>query len=300
MSYSPPRGRRVPHHPTTIGPLRESWPEYHTRLPRPAQTMIGGPRPAQTMIGGAIRNFSPPRRYRVGVTCGPRCVTSVVHNQQMTTQHLSDRTLTCYAHAVATVIRAAQSRIVGRHRNNFDDLVCEITSEFGYEGGDVFRVLETICPRKRLQCVGRDPREVSHILEGRPLVACFSLTESQWCKFTDFFKRCPRGTLSSDDLGPDYGDRLDGHAVAIIGFGQEREVDCNGWEREVEYFKMKNSWGRDFADDGYFRVEKNAFEYAGLEFVDVFYTLDDISETEHAAYESYVSEFMSGKSPFRI
>merc|ERR1712118_344043 len=114
------------------------------------------------------------------------------------------------------------------------------------EGYDVVEVLETICPRKRLQSAVRSPLEVLDILEDRPLVACFWLTQRQWDRFSYFFERYPRGKLSSDDLGPaDPDERQDGHAVAIIGYGQDRGVD---------YFKMKNSWGRDFADDGFFRV----------------------------------------------
>jgi len=212
---------------------------------------------------------------------------ALVHNQKVTTQHLSDSESTCYAHAVATVIRAAQDRIVGRYVNDFDDLVCEITSEFGYEGADVVGVLETICPRKRLQSAVRDPSEVLSILEERPLVASFWLTQTQWDNFSRFFKENPRGKLSSAYLGPaDPRDPRPGHAVAIIGIGQDRGA---------YYFKMKNSWGRNFADYGYFRVAFDAFG-PEVEYVDVFYTFNDISEREHAAYESAQNHLMSLRS----
>merc|ERR1711870_58511 len=113
----------------------------------------------------------------------------------------------------ATVIRAAQDRIVGRHKDDFDDLVCEITSEFGYEGGFPDRVLEVICPRKRLQSAVRNRREVLSILEERPLVLCFCLTPTQWDNFDVFFKKTRSGKLTSAHLGPDDPEEpLEGHA----------------------------------------------------------------------------------------
>jgi len=54
-----------------------------------------------------------------------------------------------------------------------------------------------------------------------------------------------------------------GHAVVVMGYSK----DCQG---KIVY-KIKNSWGEDFASKGYFYIEADGLTCGFYEFVDVFY-----------------------------
>lgn len=65
--------------------------------------------------------------------------------------------------------------------------------------------------------------------------------------FRVFFEAGPAAVLQAEDLrGPAFG-KIEGHGVVITGESQ------NAWF-------IKNSWGDEFADDGYFRVAKGAID----------------------------------------
>lgn len=60
--------------------------------------------------------------------------------------------------------------------------------------------------------------------------------------------------------------KLGGHAAVIVGWGEEREA-VGG--RMVKHWVMRNSWGKRWADDGFFRVEQNIdFELSRLQNLD--------------------------------
>jgi len=60
----------------------------------------------------------------------------------------------------------------------------------------------------------------------------------------DIFKSYNGGIISS----PDCTTNLD-HAVLLVGYGSE---DGN------DYWTVKNSWGPDWGEDGYFRIARDA------------------------------------------
>lgn len=53
---------------------------------------------------------------------------------------------TCYAHAVATVMRAAEKRVVGRELHKHEEIVSPIINKFGMNGADVERFFSTNVP----------------------------------------------------------------------------------------------------------------------------------------------------------
>jgi C1A family cysteine protease len=53
-------------------------------------------------------------------------------------------------------------------------------------------------------------------------------------------------------MGGTCGTHLD-HAVTVVGYGSAN-VTVNGSVQELEYFKIKNSWGQGWGEDGYIRL----------------------------------------------
>ena len=188
---------------------------------------------------------------------------------------------TCYANASATVLHLSMKRILGREGGypDFYKLREEFINRFGSDGANTLLVLQKMCPKYRLHCQKVDPMgAMKAITSSRPVVARFRLTDHEWDSFGAFFKRNPKGILTKREI--DITARppntpLGGHAVVLTSF-------------DSECLRLLNSWGEDWADMGFFRVE-NA-DVLGLEFVDVYWTITDLTEEEKTYYEKHGSD----------
>ncbi|KAI9341263.1 hypothetical protein DFJ73DRAFT_961535 [Zopfochytrium polystomum] len=191
---------------------------------------------------------------------------------------------TCYAHATATVLHLALSRIVGRVPPSFAQLRDAIIAKHGKDGGRVVTVLAEMChpntvlPGRsdRLRFAEVDERGARRaVLALRVVVASFRLRDSQWKAFGEFYKDSPKGVLTSDRLPPpDPREKLEGHAVVLIACKRNHLV-------------FLNSWGKDFADGGMFRVKDGSVlsnPDAPMRFYDVYWTLADVTDGEKRAY----------------
>mmetsp|Transcript_103400 Transcript_103400/g.183264 ORF Transcript_103400/g.183264 Transcript_103400/m.183264 type:complete len:367 (+) Transcript_103400:485-1585(+) len=182
---------------------------------------------------------------------------------------------TCYAHASATIVRSAEKRIVGRRLVSHEDLVGKIVQKYGCNGGHVKRVLQDECPSRCLRFKESSKAEAQVALQlGRPVLAAFYLTESQWTAFSTFFDSEPRAVLEQLPTR-EQSDTTSGHAVVIVG-------------QEGGNWKFKNSWGDTFADDGYFRVSKICFDRMQSIYFDVFFYESELSEEDRLAYSSHL------------
>ena len=184
---------------------------------------------------------------------------------------------TCYAEAAATVLHLSMTRIRGREGGcpDFFTLRDEIVKEFDPEnypeGVPTIRVLQKMCPKYRLRCKQVNHKEAMQaVSSNRPVVATFRLTEKEWDRFDEFYddESNKKGILTKREIDitarppktPDFG-----HAVVLTSFNSE----C---------LRLLNSWGEDWADMGFFRVQKT--DVLGLKFIDVYWTEDDLKEEE--------------------
>ncbi|XP_045169090.2 uncharacterized protein LOC123531864 [Mercenaria mercenaria] len=187
---------------------------------------------------------------------------------------------TCYANASAAVLHLAMHRILGREDGypDFEFVRKDLIRRHGTEGANTFSVLKEVCPLYRLQCQQVDTDgAMDAIAAKRPVVARFRLTDEEWETFGTFFKKNRYGILKQRDLdikrrAPDA--ETGGHAVVLTSYNSE----C---------LRLMNSWGDCWADMGFFRIE-NA-EVLDLDFIDVFWTLNDLSEREKKYYSKHGS-----------
>ena len=191
---------------------------------------------------------------------------------------------TCYAEAAATVLHLSMTRIRGREGGcpDFYTLREEIVKEFDPEnypdGVPTIRALQKMCPKYRLRCKQVNHKEAMQaVASSRPVVATFRLTEKEWDSFEDFYESNPKGILTKKEIDitarrpktPDFG-----HAVVLTSF-------------DSECLRLLNSWGEDWGDIGFFRVQKT--DVLRLEFIDVYWTEDDLKEEEKTYFKTFGS-----------
>ena len=191
---------------------------------------------------------------------------------------------TCAANAAATVLHLSMTRIRGREGGcpDFCTLRDEIVKQFHVEkypkGVPTIHVLQKMCPKYRLRCKRVDYKgAMKAVASSRPVVATFRLTEKEWDKFEDFYESDPKGILTKKEIDitarrpktPDFG-----HAVVLTSF-------------DSECLRLLNSGGDEWGDMGFFRVQKA--DVLGLQFIDVYWTEDDLKEEE----KTYLKKFGS-------
>eukprot|EP01083_Nonionella_stella_P100328 282830_1 len=208
---------------------------------------------------------------------------------------------TCYANASAMGMHLAMCRIQHRDKDDvtdFESLREEIIAKHGTNGYSTRKVLKEYCPQYGLRYQMWKPLKESDkddgkegldavvreiICQRRPLVATFKLQNPlQWAKFTDFFRQNPTGILTKKDLQINMKDEeIDGlkggsHAVVLI----RCQRNC---------LVFMNSWGTDWADNGFFRIQ-NTDVLRKMRFFDVYWTLDDLSDDQKSVYHEYCKD----------
>ena len=191
---------------------------------------------------------------------------------------------TCYAEAAATVLHLSMTRIRGREGGcpDFYTLRDEIVKEFDPEnypdGVPTIRALQKMCPKYRLRCKQVNHKEAMQaVASSRPVVATFRLTEKEWDSFEDFYESCPKGILTKKEIDrtarrpktPDFG-----HAVVLTSF-------------DSECLRLLNSYGEDWGDMGFFRVQEA--DVLGLQFIDVYWKEDDLKGEEIIYFKKHGS-----------
>ena len=191
---------------------------------------------------------------------------------------------TCYANASAAVLHLAMKRILGREGGypDFHKLKEDMIETYGIHGADTSKVLQEMCQQYRLHCKDVDIKgAMEAVVKKRPVVARYCLTHDEWMAFRKFFNDKPKGILKQNELDVRKrpislsSSELEGHAVVLTSFNSE----C---------LTFMNSWGQNWGDNGFFRVQ-NA-EVLQLKFIDVYWTLNDLTEREKEYYRKHGPE----------
>lgn len=206
-------------------------------------------------------------------------VSLTVHDQQDFAD-MNDHTHrgTCYAHAIATAVRAAESRIKGRKIEAHHKMVMRLVRKHGTKGVTVptaLTILKDECGPRRLQHEVVAPDMASSVLKlGHAVLLQLFLSDEQWEQLSGHFRSSPNSVLRS--INPaEHASSDGGHMAVIVG------QDTTAWN-------VKNSWGDDFADKGFFKIGKDVLPNAT--FIHVYFLSEDLGEEDHAAYQKYCSD----------
>ena len=189
----------------------------------------------------------------------------------------SQKERTCYANAIAASICIASARVFGRPKLNFSEVLQKIIKKYGSNGGQTFHILKEYLPNYKLHCKKVDENGAREaIMKTRPCVATFHLTAQQWGNFSKFYKENKEGILTKEILNENnvYKDEVSGgHAVVLAHISKD-------------YLTFLNSWGKEWATNGYFKV-KDA-NVLNMDFYDIFWFISDLSKEEIEMYNNYM------------
>ncbi|CAF3121366.1 unnamed protein product [Rotaria socialis] len=186
---------------------------------------------------------------------------------------------TSYANAVAAVFHSAMSRIVVRENGvpGYDKIRKKLIKDYGEHEVIIEDVLRKWCPIYRLRYERIEELDARQTIEAeRSVLATFSLSEEEWIDFSKFYKTYPTGILERKDLGMHSSLANEcNHAVVLT-------------KSNTTYLTFMNSWGTSFADNGFFKVRDQSV--LNLSFYDVYWTLEDLKESEIRAFQSMCAE----------
>ena len=117
----------------------------------------------------------------------------------------------------------------------------------------------------------------------RPILATFYLNENEWNAFGNFFSQNKNGILYPKDLkkyyDPKKTDETGSHAVIIMELKRDPDFP------DLRYFKIANSWGKGWGQNGYFKVSTLNLIFKYFQFYDVFWYESDLSQEEREQYK---------------
>ena len=185
---------------------------------------------------------------------------------------------TCYANAISAAICISSAKIIGRPPLDFFHIREILINKYGFNGAYTFRVLDEFLVNYHLHHnIINENKARKAIMKNWPCVAKFNINERQFENFIRFFENHPKDILTKKIVNQpnEYpeGEKKYGHAVVLTHISKG-------------YLKFLNSWGNDWGDNGYFKVE-NA-DVLGIEFSEIYWDKSDLSPDEINSYKVYM------------
>ena len=170
---------------------------------------------------------------------------------------------TCWCHSLAKVIEYASHRIYrGKYLDTypypvFSDLKNYLINKYNANGKSDYKmanILDEILPKYFLRYSYYNTYNIQEdkiktaLMRGRPLVLTYFLSAKQWWNFENFFNNNKKGILNKEIVNKNipkylYENIKDSrHAVILIEYNEDG-------------FVCLNSWGKDFGDNGKFRIK---------------------------------------------
>lgn len=204
----------------------------------------------------------------------------------------------CWAYSISAAIYLASSRVIGRKIESFQTILNKIltlenakkTDPYEKQGRNLFITVKKHIQKFRLRYSKINAKEARRVvLEGRPCLSGFYLDQYKWANFSNFFKYNKKGILTKEILNRPIRYKIDekeagGHAVVLTSI----EENC---------LCFLNSWGPDFSVEGYFRI-KDESVLDDLEFIDIFWYENDLSNEEKDFYNKYHLSFIQKTSKY--
>ncbi|KAF5964991.1 hypothetical protein FBULB1_12498 [Fusarium bulbicola] len=196
----------------------------------------------------------------------------------------------CYAHAAASVIHMALLRIASRAGGipSFNEIRDRILSSYPEteDGQYVTEVLSDACIWYRPLHFEEVDEEGARqaLLQRRPVLATFGLSETGWDEFDDHFDEdstMRTAVLNESKMTPHFDKIHDGgHAVVL--------VSC-----DPKSLTFLNSWGSAWGDNGTFTIESPVVlghKDEPLRFYDVYWVEEELTDAERQAFDARVDE----------
>ena len=228
---------------------------------------------------------------------GPNALTSYTNEEHARTRNFpADQgdTGTCYAYAAATVIHKALIRIVGREggipptkkirerilrrfpptsvMNDTEDMLKAVTSWYR--------------PLRFRKVNQEDARQA--VLEGRPVLTDFSLSDAGWRRFSEHFNEdapARKSVLTRALMAPYWSSNPNGsHVVVLVNYDSS--------------LTFQNSWGKKWGNNGRFSIEdETVLRVDGhpMCFYDVYWLESDLTAGEQEAYDVKVSQVLRAR-----
>lgn len=175
-----------------------------------------------------------------------------------------------HVYACTLVIRATESRIIGRNVPSHWSMVQEITNKYGFCQDSIDVLLKDQCTKRHLNYEEVDFNEAKNALSAnRAVIGMFYLDDVQWDTFTQFVTKNANGILSEKYIGsPHLANRI--RAVCIVGYS----LSC---------WKIQKSWGCKPFQDDYCYIKFDSIK--DMKYYDVYYRVCDLTTQDWINFE---------------